>query len=208
MFPVDLCFNVVGQRLPTDHAYPLYSALCRLVPALHDGSLRFGLLPISGRYVGEGQIQLEPGRSRFRLRLASESIGAVLPLAGKSLDILGHRVQVGVPEIHVLRPAPALYAGLVTFKSLLDAEPFLEMVRQRLAATGIGGEAVLPPARPGAPHDEYRRGVVRIHQRRLAGYAVLVRGLGEEASLRLQVEGLGQRRHLGCGFFLPAGDEG
>lgn len=78
MYPVDLCFNVVGQRLPTDHAYPLYAALCRrLVPVLQNGSLGFGLLPIWGHYVGEGRIQLEPGRSRFRLRLASESIGVV-----------------------------------------------------------------------------------------------------------------------------------
>ena len=32
MFAVDLLFPVIGKRLPTDHAYPLYSAVSGLLP--------------------------------------------------------------------------------------------------------------------------------------------------------------------------------
>lgn len=33
---VDLAFRVMGTTLPVDHGYALYSAINRLVPALHD----------------------------------------------------------------------------------------------------------------------------------------------------------------------------
>jgi hypothetical protein len=33
---VDLSFVLAGTTIPLDHGYSLFSALCRLVPALHD----------------------------------------------------------------------------------------------------------------------------------------------------------------------------
>ena len=33
---VDLLFPARGDAVPTDHAYPLYAALSRAVPAFHD----------------------------------------------------------------------------------------------------------------------------------------------------------------------------
>jgi len=38
----------------------------------------------------------------------------------------------------------------------------------------------------------------------VVGYAVVVRGLDPEGSLRLQERGLGGRRRFGCGLMVPA----
>jgi CRISPR-associated protein Cas6 len=35
------------------------------------------------------------------------------------------------------------------------------------------------------------------------GFALTVQGLSPDSSLRLQTLGLGGRRHMGCGLFLP-----
>jgi len=38
---LELVFPAAGSVLPTDHAYPLYAALARLVPAFHDPATPF-----------------------------------------------------------------------------------------------------------------------------------------------------------------------
>jgi Cas6 Crispr len=45
--------------------------------------------------------------------------------------------------------------------------------------------------------------VVRIKDKTVVGYGVRVAGLNVEESLRLQEHGLGGRRKLGCGVFVP-----
>ena len=44
----DLVFPVQGEALPTDHAYPLFAALSRLVPAFHDADAKTRFAPITG----------------------------------------------------------------------------------------------------------------------------------------------------------------
>ena len=113
---IDLLFPAVGTRVPTDHGYPLYSCISRLLPCLHDGSVRFALLPITGQHVGNGLIALDSSRSRLRLRLAAADLPRVLPLAGKTLNLSGHRLTLGVPQVFPIRPAPNLKARSVTFR--------------------------------------------------------------------------------------------
>jgi CRISPR-associated protein Cas6 len=45
--------------------------------------------------------------------------------------------------------------------------------------------------------------VLRIQGRRIVGYALRVVGLTDEDSVRLQEEGLGGRRRMGCGVLVP-----
>src|SRR5262245_17948395 len=107
---VDLVFPVVGSHLPTDHGYALYGAMSRLLPCLHDGSVRFGFAPITGPHIGRGLLQVDSKQSRLRLRVPAGDIPRVLPLAGKSLEMMGHRVRLGVPNVEALQPASSLIA--------------------------------------------------------------------------------------------------
>src|SRR5947209_1770766 len=112
---VDVVFPVRGEALPTDHAYPLYTALSRVVPEFHrEGeSLFFGW--INGQRGGKGQIQLFE-KSALRCRLPAERIPLLLPLAGKSLEVGGHVIRLGVPRVAPLAPVASLMAKMVTFK--------------------------------------------------------------------------------------------
>ena len=55
---VDLLFQVLGSRVPTDHHYPLYASVSQTLPWLHDGETKFGLALLTGDYVGQGQLRL------------------------------------------------------------------------------------------------------------------------------------------------------
>jgi CRISPR-associated protein Cas6 len=54
----------------------------------------------------------------------------------------------------------------------------------------------------GRPHVGRRR-VINIAGKKVVGFALDVSELSPESSLKLQEQGLGGRRHMGCGLFLP-----
>lgn len=203
---LDLLFPVIGSRLPTDHGYALYGALARIVPALHEPGEHVLLSTVQGQYVGEGLMQLAPRRSFFRVRAPVESIPQLLVLAGKGLDIDGHRIRLGVPQVRPLIPAAALIARLVTIKTkerATDPAAFLAAARRQLDELGVRGEAGIPLVTQGPHTGQPRRHVLRIKDRRMVGYSLQVTGLTAEESIRLQEHGLGGRKRMGCGFFVP-----
>lgn len=61
---LDLIFPVAGERVPVPHGYPLYAGLSRVLPALHDGSVDFGLGAITGQYVGRLKCKVTRGLAR------------------------------------------------------------------------------------------------------------------------------------------------
>jgi CRISPR-associated protein Cas6 len=207
MTTIDLLFPVVGTRLPVDHGYALYGAISRLLPSLHDGSVRFGMAPVTGPHVGNGLLQVDSTQSRLRLRLSATDVPRVLPLAGKGLDVMGHRIRLGVPQIHALHPVPSLIARTVAIKKAIAPETFLGSARRQLDELGIGGRPRVPERLGQGGRAEPTRRVVRIKDVRIVGYSLLVEGLTPAESLKLQTEGLGGRRHLGCGVFVPARSE-
>jgi CRISPR-associated protein Cas6 len=203
MAVIDLLFPIVGESLPTDHAYGLYSALSRIVTSLHSSAGRIQVGPIRGRYSGQGLLQLEPRRSCLRLRLPLEEIPAVLPLAGKPLQVLGHTIHLGVPQVSALVPAPVLIARLVTIKGFTEPTPFLGAVRRQLDALGVAGVPSVPLIPHGIHQGQPRRHVVRVKEKRVVGFTLQVTHLTGEHSVTLQQEGLGGRRRMGAGFFVP-----
>jgi CRISPR-associated endonuclease/helicase Cas3 len=198
----ELTFPVHGTAIPAEHYYGLYSALSHAIPAFHQpgSELRFG--PISGEMTRPRFLQLNQ-RSCLRVRVPAEHIALVLPLVGRSLDVAGHTITLGVPTVMPLRPVTTLAARVVTYKNATDPARFLEVTRWKLDALSIGGEPGILLFRSGKRQNEPRRQVLRIKGKQLVGYALQVAGLTAEESIRLQEEGLGGRTRMGCGFFLP-----
>lgn len=199
---IDVLFPVLGTTVPTDHLYPLYSALTKAVPAFHKAEVPLRFAPIRGQYGGKGLIRLFEG-SRLRLRLPSELLPRVLSLAGKALAMGTHRIRLGAPHTQVLLPASSLAARVVTFKHSTEADRFQEVARQKLDAIGVGGEVVLLKIQSAERRGQPRRQVVRIRDRRVIGFGLCVTGLSPAESLALQEKGLGGRTRMGCGFFVP-----
>jgi CRISPR-associated protein Cas6 len=199
---INLDFPVQGDTLPIDHHYLLYSSLSHAVGALHSANSLLRFAAIGGERAEKGLIRPHP-RSRLRLRLPADQIGTVLPLAGRTLQIGDHSIHLGIPTVAPLRAAPLLAAKVVTYKHALDPIRFLDVTRRRLDEMGVSGEPGIPLIQTGPRAGEPRRQVLTIKGKRIIGYALQVAGLTAEESVRLQELGLGGRRRMGCGFFVP-----
>lgn len=190
---VDVAFqtSTQGPPLPLDHGYPLFAALCHLRADFH-GADWLAIHPIAGHLVGPG-LTMRRGVPALRLRVPPERIADVLPLAGKMLDVMGTRLLVGVSQLYVLRPQPALASRMVTMKGYIDAAPFEERLRKELADRDVQARVQVG-----------RRRVVTVNGDKVVGFGVRLEGLSEEHSLALQYAGLGGRQRFGCGVLGPA----
>jgi CRISPR-associated protein Cas6 len=200
---LDLSFSLIGaDTIAADHGYVLYGAISRLLPHVHADN-GVGIHPIRGRQIGNRQLMLMPW-SRLTLRVNDSQIASMLPLAGKALRLGNTNVRIGVPSTHALNPASSLRSRLVVIKvanirpDSVTPEQFTDAVRRQIVELGISKE---PNVTLG------KRRTLRLKQREIVGYEVFVEGLAEEESLTLQDNGLGGKRHMGCGVFVPAGKE-
>ena len=153
----------------------------------------------------------------------------LLPLAGRTLLLDGFCLSVGVPAVHASRPATARISTLVLIRlaharppgggrgdgdaaasvgrdDIVPPDAFLAAARRQLDALLIADEVGLLTHANGPHEGQPRRQVIRVKNQTHVGYAVIVQHLNADESVRLQGHGLGGRRTMGCGLFLPAGD--
>jgi CRISPR-associated protein Cas6 len=194
---VELSFGVIGETLPADHGYGLYSAIAHLCPQVHEQD-SLSILTIAGIPDRKGKIFLTE-RSRLHIRLPYDCIPMVYHLAGKQLRIGSHSIRLGIPQIFMLRPGSRLRARIVTIKNHQEPESFLEAARGQLAALGVVGEAIVPLDVEGKP----ARKTIKIKTYSVVGFGLEVSNLSEEDSIKLQISGLGGKHRMGCGVFIP-----
>jgi CRISPR-associated protein Cas6 len=187
---IDFAFPLRGDAIPIDHGYALFSALNRIVPELH-ANPALAVHPVRGISRGDGCFALAKN-SFVTLRLNADDIKMILPLAGKTLDIQGHQMIMGVPRIYTLVPAVNLHCRVVTIKGFLQESDFAEALHRQLENLEIS---------PRETHIGPRRSLT-VQKTRVLGYAVRLDGLTAEESLRIQEAGLGGRRRFGCGVFV------
>lgn len=192
---VDVAFSLRGKSLPLDHGYALFSAVSRLVPRVHREPT-WGVHPVHGQRTGPGVLQILPS-SLLTLRVPASAIGDLLPLAGQALDVAGHQVMTSVPRIFPLQPRPALRSRFVTVKKFItEGAEFDEALWRQLELLGITRRATVTTG---------ARRVQKVSSHTIVGFPVTLDGLTADESLKVQVAGLGGRRHMGAGLFLPAG---
>lgn len=192
---VDLAFRIQGDVLPLDHGYALFSALSHRLPALHSNA-SWGVHPIHGIRSGSDRLRLTR-LSRMKLRLPANEIAAALPLAGQSIDVNGCPLRLGTPDIRMLVPSPRLQARLVMIKGFeQDPDAFRDAAARQLAACVGAGAADIAI-------EVGKRRVLRVHGRTVVGFALALDGLDQAASLAVQRAGIGGKRRMGCGMFVP-----
>jgi len=194
---VELSFPVQGTSLPADHNYGLYAAIVHQIPDFHRHS-SISLLTVPGFPNHEGEITLIK-QSCFKIRVPLPKIPLVYPLAGKRVTIGKHEIQIGIPEISVLHTAQKLRARIVIIKGYTEPESFLQAAQRQLEQLRIMGQITIPPNHKGQPS----RKTIKIKCHTLVGFTTEVADLSLEDSLKLQAYGLGGKRRMGCGVFLP-----
>lgn len=186
----DIHFVIAGNSLPVDHGYGLFGAISRHLEWLHDSREIF-IHPIRGTFTGAGQLSIN-GHSRLVLRAPTEKIKDLLPLSGKTLEIDGARLMLGVANTVALKPVSSLYSHLVVIKNGHDVDRFDAEIRRQMEELGVKGRV-----------ERLDRRIITIKGKKMAGYSVKVSELLAEESILLQESGLGGRHKMGCGVFVP-----
>jgi len=197
---IELSFPIIAtQPIPADHGYHLYAALSNALPVLHQLN-GIGVHPIRGTQIGNRMLGLNE-HSALVLRIPDNRIGEFIQLAGKHLRVGVQPFRVGVPRVFPLTAAPALRSRLVTIKNGTDPERFLKEVRRKLDAFGVAVEAQVALG---------KRRTIRIKDKEVVGYEVIIEALTAEESLAIQenrTQGSPEmgwsRRHMGCAVFVP-----
>ena len=191
---LDLEFPVFStSAIAVDHGYHLYAGLSSALSTVHSEN-GIAVHPICGRQIGDRMLQLMPW-STIKVRTPQERIGDLVGLAGKSITIGDLQVRLGVPKVQGLEPATALRSRLVTIKGFQDAETFAQAVRRQLDTLEISERVILTIG---------KRRTLRVRDKEVVGFEVILEGLTANESIAIQEEGLGGRRHMGCGVFVAA----
>lgn len=190
MVTVELHFPFTGTTLPSDQGYALYGAISRLIPEAHEADW-LAIETVPGTARGDGMTQLDQ-EARLKVRLPQDRVPLLLKLSGKRMDLNGHAIRLGAPQIFLLKPWPQLYARIVTIKGFTEPQAFLDAVCRKLDELGITGEPAIGPRR-----------VVKVGNHTIVGFAIAIHDLTDDGSMLLQERGLGGRRRMGCGIFSP-----
>lgn len=197
---VELAYPVAaGPVVPAAAGFALFSALVAAVPEAH-GAPWLAVLPLRGRptRLKSGTRAIVLGsETEVALRLPLEEIPRFLGL--RRLVVQGQALDLGAPTVRALVPKPLLRAPMVTIKFTAarpspgedDATRMVAAIAERLDALGVTGARVILGARR----------CVAIHGYRVWGYETTLAGLTPEASLAVQVHGVGGKRRFGCGVF-------
>jgi CRISPR-associated protein Cas6 len=193
----DLCFPVFGETCPSDNNYASSSAVTKICPILHQQQ-GIGIQSISGIPDGKGKIRLT-NQSHLRIRVRQEQISAFYKLAGKQLSIGSHSIRLGIPTLKNLKASDSLQSRIVTIKGYMEAQGFIQALHRQMDMLGIHGDASVPLLSNG----DLSRKTIKIKKYSVVGFTVKIQNLSIDDSLKLQVFGLGGKRSLGCGFFMP-----
>lgn len=189
---VELAWSVMGDRIPADHNYRLYSALVERIPSLKE--MDWQLNTITGIPDHQGWIKL--GRqSRLMVRCHLDHVTAFSTLDGYVLRVGQTLMQLGSMEGHSLVPHETLESRIVIIKlqygTRVDPFKFAVSLGKQLERLGID---TMPEIGD--------RGCIRVNGNAVVGYGIRFNGLRPEESLKLQVNGLGGKRRMGCGVFV------
>lgn len=198
---VDLVFGIDCRGLPVDHAWELAQALQAVLPWLGDEPAA-GVHTIHGAASGNGwqrpedpdELVLLSRRSKFILRLPGHRVEDARALQGQTLDVGGHPLTLKQASPRPLSVLTTLFTRyLATDEGLEDEEAVLEWTAGRLRALEIRPRKLLC----GTLHP------IRTPSGDVLTRSLMIADLDYHESLRLQREGLGPHRLLGCGLFIP-----
>jgi len=201
---VDLVFDIQCRELPVDHAHELWVALEALLPQLkQDPRLGVHTVHLAGSQNGWerpdpklGQKLILSRRTKLTLRVPAEKSQQVQDaLQGADLAIGGCSLKIGKSRQKKLSSQGTIFSRYVVLEpgEESDENAFLQRIVSHLAAQGIRVKKALCGMTTEVVGPD---GPIRTR-------SIMIADLRAEESVRLQEQGIGPMRHMGCGIFIP-----
>ena len=198
---IDVVFDIKCKMLPLDHAHALSQALHEKLPWLQEET-QAGIHQIYGAESGNGWMRPEDPenevlvisrRQKMTLRIPKQRLDAIQDLIGAELDIDGYTLTVGNFKEKKLSDLPTLFARFVMSQPGQSEDQFMQAAAQQLQQLGIQVRKMMAG----------KERILRTADDVITTRALMLAELQKEHSVKLQEEGLGEGRKLGCGLFLP-----
>ena len=190
---IDLIFPAVfraGSIIPLDHGYQLYSSVCGIIPEMHGSGLGFVHL-LHGVNIQGKMIELTK-KSNVIIRTDIDDAWKFRPLMSACLNVCGVQMLLEKPRPRRIEPSNRLYVPALTVRfSEKNMEGTLEEKFMRALRFRLGEECGI---------NLLRKKYTEVNGVVLKGYDVFLDNVIDEESVRIQEEGLGTRRAMGCGI--------
>jgi CRISPR-associated protein Cas6 len=201
---VDLVFDIQCRELPVDHQSDLSEALCAHVPELADDNpLAVHSIHLAGSQNGWerpdpelGQRLILSRRTKLILRVTADARDRIAErLDGVELDVGGCAMRVGRSKTKKLSSQGTVFSRYVVLEPGEDTDEtaFMQRIVSQLAERGIRVRKALSGKTTELQGPE---GPILTR-------SLMIADLAADESVRLQQEGLGPLRHMGCGIFIP-----
>ncbi len=197
---LDVAYSIECRSLPVDHAHALSQAIADALPWFADEE-QAGLHLIHGAESGNGWERPEHGddvlylsrRTKLVLRLPRHRLNDAQSLEGQSIKVGYNTLKVGSSRKRLMSKEATLYARYVAGLEGQDEEAFIADMVALLKDAGIRFKKVLCG----------KETTLKTPEGDLVTRSLMVADLLPEDSVRLQEEGLGEFRKMGCGLFIP-----
>jgi CRISPR-associated protein Cas6 len=155
-----------------------------------DQEAALGIHPIAGADTGRGQMILNR-RAKLLVRSPAHRLADLARLSGKSFQLGSHGLTLGASRVKPLVQHTPLYAHTVCTGSE-DEAGFTRDILAELDGMGIHTRFIC-----GRPQKFFDG------EKIATGFSLMLHGLPIEHAIRVQQQGLGLYRKLGCGIFIP-----
>lgn len=186
----DAVFDLAGSEIPADHGYALFEALVKHLPWLRDAQ-DVGVHPVHGAPSGRNDNLVINRRVKLVLRVPVDKLDDVRTLVDQQINPGAGVLKIGALKARQLTPFANLYSHFVSMNTGDEAE-FMHAARGELDKMGI------------------RCGLIPGKKRKMSspsgdvwGYSLMLHDVDLLQSLLIQEAGLGMRRNMGCGIFIP-----
>jgi CRISPR-associated protein Cas6 len=200
---VDVVYSIDCRALPVDHAYALSQAIQRALPWFAEEE-NAGLHTIHVADSGNGWMRPDDPsallhlsrRTKLTLRLPKHRVEDAGKLTGQMLDIDGKNLRVEKSAVRPLSTITTLFSRYIVTREGTDESVFLQEAMVLFRKMGVHPKKMLC----GMEH------VIATPDRVIRARSLMLADLAVDESVKLQQQGLGTDRKLGCGLFIPHKD--
>ena len=198
---VDLLFKIECKSLPLDHGFALSQQIVQHIPWIRDES-QAAIHQIHVAESANGWMRPEnpetevlnvSRRTKMTIRIPSSRLEDIKTLTGKTLYINGHQLTEGDFSTRKLSKLTTIFARYIDTQGTEDENEFLESMVQKLIEKDIKVRKMLSGRLATHQTDS---GVILTRK-------LMLSDLDVKESVMLQEQGLGDKKLLGMGIFMP-----
>ena len=194
----DLSLSVDCKELPYDHAYELSSEILNLVPEIINDK-RNAIQTLHGPMSGNGWVRPHSEniplskRAKLIIRINKNQLNDIKNIEGKEIRLFGNILKIGRSKVKNFLVVKDLFCRFVMSDHKTSEDDFLNIIQNELRDLDINIRKALCG----------RSMVISFGEKTLYTRSLMIADLSKEDSLKLQEEGVGDKKLYGCGIFLP-----